>query len=185
MDWDEPRPIETWVLDKIFDRADGWNIPADEVPIQRITSAADGNPNYLVTIDGIEIVTWEVHRWLDVERNVSAGRLVARVQFNNITIRNTHALLTDTYNWNGLPAFGVSPEGQPSLHTGFPIAPGFPVDLARKQLKVCMGLLAIQSRDLLTAWNRNATTPQQTIDWTRAEGVASIAATLLRAFLGP
>lgn len=184
MDWDSPKTIDTWVLDKIFDRSDGWNVPADEVPVQRMTTATDGNPNYRVTIDEIEIITWEVHRWLDVERNVSAGRLVARVQFNNITISNTHAFLTDTYSWNGLPAFGISPEGQPSLHTGFPIAPGFPIDLARRQLKVCMGLLAIQSRDLLTAWNRGTSTPQQPIDWTGVEGIASTAGTFLRALLG-
>ncbi|MEU6370043.1 hypothetical protein ABZ876_31060 [Streptomyces sp. NPDC046931] len=185
MDWDPPRPTETWVLDKIFDRTDGWNYSAGDVPIRRVIHLADGTPNYEVTVDGIAIYTRELHRWKEgIERNVSAGRLVAVVQFTGITIHDPQKLLVATYETSGSPAFGISPQGQPSLHTGFPIAPGFPVDLARRQLMVCMGLLAAESRELLTAWNQNPVTPQRTVDWTRYEGAASTAATFLRSLLG-
>ena len=80
--------------------------------------------------------------------------------------------------------------GQPTLHTGFPIAAGFPVDLARRQLMVCMGLLSLNARDLLNAWNQNSATPQpnstprREVDWSAREGIASVAATFLRGLLG-
>ncbi|MFI6054523.1 hypothetical protein ACIBCO_31085 [Streptomyces violascens] len=185
MDWNIPEPMGTWVLDKIFDPADGWDMPAAVVPVNR-TQSSDGNPNYLVTVDGIIIRAWEAHRWGEgVERAVTAGRLAARVEFTGITIHDFRALLTDNFSWSGLPAFGFnSASNQPSLHTGFPIAAGFPVDLARRQLKVCMGLLAITSRELLTAWNQTTATPQRVRDWSTAEGIASVAATFLRGLFG-
>ncbi|MEU2511542.1 hypothetical protein [Streptomyces syringium] len=176
--------METWVLDKIFDRSDGWDVPAAEVPISRVIHHGDGNPNYLITIDGITVRAWEAHRWNPgVERTVSAGRLAARVEFTGITILDPRVLLVDSFSYDGLPAFGINAVGQPSLHAGSPIAVGFPVDLARKQLMVCIGLLAITSRELLTAWNQAAPTPQQRSDWFSGEDAASLAAAFLRGFL--
>ena len=55
MDW-EPHPLkemETWVLDGIFDRTKGWEIPEEQAPVTRII-ARDGNPNYSVMVDDIK-----------------------------------------------------------------------------------------------------------------------------------
>ena len=194
MDW-EPHPlkeIETWVLDEIFDRARGWEIPEEQVPVKRILAKGDGNPNYILTVDSIEIYTYEIHRWIEGSgaRSVSAGRLCTKVQFTGITIQNMQPLLTDTYQNNGLPSYGIGQTGQPTLHAAFPIAPKFPADIARRQLMVCMGNLAEVASELLVAWSKNSAQSknspqsQRPVDWDRAKNVASVAGTLLRSIGG-
>jgi hypothetical protein len=102
-DWDPSPTIETWILDKIFDRDNGWAISHDDAPIKRIT-AIDGNPNYIVSVGRIEITVWETRYWEPgTNRTVSAGRLIARVDFTGITITNPTALLSSTYIASGLP----------------------------------------------------------------------------------
>jgi hypothetical protein len=191
-DWNPPSPIETWVLDKIFDPEQGWTISSDDAPVKRITAEEDGNPNYVVSIGRINVWTWEVHHWNPgAVRNVSAGRLVARVAFTGITITDPTILLSSTYKATGLPSYGINEgDGQPALHAAFPIAPGFPVDLARRQLMVCIGTLAADAEECLQNWNkqsvdsRNKQSVNSRIDWDAANKVASVAGRFLRAFVG-
>ncbi len=64
------------------------------------------------------------------------------------------------------------------------IAPGYPVDIARRQLMVCMGILAENADRLLTAWRKNAEQKKQSANLDQAKNVATVAGTFLRAFAG-
>lgn len=189
MDWKGPTRSRTWLIDKVFDRGLGWDIPAEAAPVTP-SLAQDGNPTYTVTVGEINVICWEIREWEDdgVERDVSAGRLAAKVEFTGITIHNPSALLTDGYRWNGLPSCGFNAAGQPTLHTAFPISETFPVDLARRQLMVCIGLLVQQAQTLLTAWRGNAVKPTQPTarqrDWGTAKGVAAVVGAFLGALTG-
>jgi hypothetical protein len=183
MNWDSQKPQRTILLDDIFDSEKGWDFSNDQVPIKR-TVNADGNTVYTVTVDEIVVTTFEQSKWKDgVIRSVSANRLVAMVKFTGINITNPTALLLGSFRAKGLPSFGVDDSGSLYLHTGFPIAPDFPLDLARKQLMVCMGLLAEEAAANLQVWTKRPKTKAD-FDWDTAKKVASIAGTFLRAFLG-
>ncbi len=167
------------VLDEIFDPAKGWPFSAAEVPLQR-SAAADGNSCYVATIDGIPIQVFEQNRWKEgVSRKTSPGRLVALTAISDVNITNPNALLTASFDTMGLPSFGLDPQGNPTLQAAFPYAPEIPLDIARKQLMVCMGLLAEQSRELLQAWNQPSAL---NAGLEVAKGLASVAGAFLRAF---
>jgi hypothetical protein len=167
----------THVLDEIFDPAKGWPFSAAEVPLQR-TETPDG-PQYLATVDGVPIRVFEQSRWKEgVSRKTSPRRLGALTAIGDVNITNPNALLTACFDTLGLPSFGLDPQGNPTLHAAFPYEAEIPLDVARKQLMVCMGLLSEQSRELIQAWNSASST------WQVAEGVASVAGAFLRAFSG-
>jgi hypothetical protein len=180
VDWNVTKRVDPWLIDKIFDRALGWQVPADAAPVvQGVTH--DGNPTYTVTVGEINVIVSEIRGWDDgVARDVSAGRLAAKVEFLGITIRDPAALLTDSYRWTGLPSCGLNEAGQPTLNTAFPISPSFPVDLARRQLMVCIGTLVMQAQLLLDTWRRNSGTPQRIpalgSDWSK--GIVAVGAFL-------
>jgi hypothetical protein len=189
MDWHPPQQETTWVLDDIFDREKGWSISDHEAPVER--KVTEGNPNYLVTIGRITMLAYEQKRWSPgSEIDVWAGRLCVTVEYFGITITNAEGLLFRSYETRGLPSFGINPDNrQPTLQTAFPIAPNYPVDLARRQVMVCMGLLAVQGEELLAAWNANKLTPRspgrdREFDWDLAGSVAGVAAKFLRGFVG-
>ncbi len=171
----------TILLDDIFDPKKGWGFSVQEVPLQR-ASADDGNPYYLLTVDGIEIIAFEQSTWeAGVVRSVPASRLVVMTIFEGYKLSDANALLSGSYDARGLPSFGINEDGQITLQTAFPIAKGFPIDLARKQLMVCMGIISEESKELIRAWNENV---DSEFDWRKAKNVASVAGTFLRAFLG-
>ncbi|HEY2519831.1 MAG TPA: hypothetical protein VGJ19_06950 [Streptosporangiaceae bacterium] len=196
MDWD-PQPVEeidAWVLDEIFDRAKGWTIPEEQASLKRIISM-NGVPTYIVKVGDIEVVAWEQHVWADAAvHSVSAGRLCATVAFTGITIHTPQKLLEATFDGKGIPSYGMNKaNGQPTLHTAFPIAPNFPVDIARRQLMVCIGTLVKEASTLLVSWSKNSGPAKQPADrdqakkpanWDQARNIAAIAGTFLRAFAG-
>ena len=157
----------------------GWQVPADAAPVVQGV-AHDGNPTYTVTVGEINVIVWEIRGWDDdgVARDVSAGRLAAKVEFLGVTIRDPAALVTDSYRWTGLPSCGLNEAGQPTLNTAFPISPSFPVDLARRQLMVCIGTLVMQAQLLLDTWRRNSGTPA------RIPAVGTGIVAVVGAFLG-
>lgn len=202
MEWDaDPAEIKTWVLDAVFDAEQGWDMPAQQAPLRRVL-ASDLNPNYDITVDGIVITCYEKHHWdASAKSSSPAGRLCAKVVFTNSSIHAPMGVLADNWAFDGLPSFGVDPQGRLSLHTGFPIARNFPVDLARRQLMVCIGILADTSNNLLRAWAeaneaaqaraqagsgqaRSQPAAKKSADWDKARNVASVAGRFLGAFLG-
>jgi len=171
------------VLDEVFDPARGWTFPPTQIPLQR-SIASDGSPYYIAKVDDIEMEVFEQTRWKEgISRSVPAGRLVALTTFTGVTLTNPAALLNAAFDTRGLPSFGVDKQGRITLQAAFPYAKGFPVDIARKQLMVCMGIVAEEARELLQAWNKN-TASGKSVDWDTARGVASVAGALLRAFVG-
>jgi hypothetical protein len=147
--------------------------------------AKDGNPVYSVMVDDTNVAAYEQHVWAPgASSSVSAGRLCAIVVFTGITINKPQNLLGATFDTRGLPSFGMTKEGQPTLHTAFPIAPGYPVDFARRQLMVCMGILAQEANRNLTAWRNLPAQVQRSANVDRAKNVATVAGTFLRAFAG-
>jgi hypothetical protein len=151
----------TLLLDEVFDPRLGWSVPASQVSVERRLSD-DRHPYYAVALDGISILTFEQTQWAaGVSRRVNAARVVAMTIFPGVEIRDPLELLKSVYDTRGFPALGIDPYGNLTLHTAFPIAPGFPTDLARKQLMVCLGLLAEEAKDLLRAWQSNGAR----IDW--------------------
>jgi hypothetical protein len=188
VDWNPPKAHETWVLDDVFDREKGWFISEADATVMRGMNDKQ-NRFYTVTVGRIQITTYEQHYWgASVDAHVSAGRLCASVQYTGVTITSPQKLLAASYDSRGLPSFGLnSTNGQPTLQTAFPIAPGYPVDLARRQLMVCIGLLAEQAEKHLTAWNAAPAKTKsggEPIDWTVAANVAGVAGKFLRGFVG-
>jgi hypothetical protein len=187
VDWNVTKRVDPWLIDKIFDRTLGWEVPADAASVVQGV-AHDGNPTYTVTVGEINVIVWEIRGWDDYEgaRDVSAGRLAAKVEFLGITIRDPAALVTDGYRWTGLPSCGLNEAGQPTLNTAFPISPSFPVDLARRQLMVCIGTLVMQAQLLLDTWRRNSGAPQQIpagiSDWSK--GIVAVVGAFLGALAG-
>lgn len=169
----------TTVLDDIFDPAKGWPFSPAQVPLQR-SLAQDGNPYYVATVDGIPLEVFEQNRWQEgLSRKAPAGRLVVMTSFVGVEINNPEALLIAAFDMRGLPSFGLDPQGRPTLQAAFPYAPEIPLEIARKQLMVCMGLVAEQANELLRAWGQKSGSE---LGLGTVETIASIAGVFLRAF---
>jgi len=176
----------TILLDDVFDPDKGWPFSPHKVPISRAASE-DGNPYYAVSVDGVEVVVFEIRNWEPgVQSNVAPTRLVAMTAITGVSIDNPLALLSGTASSRGMPALGIAEDGSVQLFASVPIAEGFPVDWARKQLMVCMGLVAEDTRELLRAWNQDdaPAASGEEFDWDTAKNIASVAGSLLRAFVG-
>lgn len=181
------------ILDDIFDSAKGWTFSTVQVPLQRRTRP-DDIPWYVASVDGIPVEVYEITRWGEgVSRSAPAGRLQAITTFRGISLTNPMltGMLRGTFNARGLPSWGLNQEGLVTLQATFPYSPGFPLDIARKQLMVCMGLVAEEAREQLQAWNRNSGSGvidwekvKAGVDWEKVKGVASVVGALLRAFAG-
>lgn len=181
MDWNRPERISTIVLDNIFDSAKGWDFTNDEVPLKK--GYTDGNPYYSVTVDTISIAVFEQSKWKEgIVSTVSAGRLVARTKFIGIVLKDPTALLRADKETCGLPSFALDEENNIYMQISFPIASGFPVDLARKQLMVSLGLIAQEAKNYLRLWTKKKTNSD--FDWETAKNVAFVTGRFLSAFLG-
>jgi hypothetical protein len=182
MTWDPPESRSTIVLDDIFDPAKGWSFSSAQVPVQRNIHAS-GNPWYLVTVDEIPLGVFEKSAWADgIISSVSPNRVVVRAMFTGFTLKEPRGLLRGSHESCGLPSFGLDEQGNITLQAAFPIGLGYPPDLARKQVMVCMGLIAEEMKEKLAAWNRPNNNIE--IDWDTVKNVASVAGVFLRAFIG-
>ncbi len=63
-----------------------------------------------------------------------------------------------------------------------PFTDNFPLDWLRKQLLVCMGLVAEETRDFINGVNNKDAGAEKNFDWKTAKKVASVAGSFLRAF---
>jgi len=177
---------EKMLIEKIFDPNMGWNYSEKQVPVRQ-TLASDGNPNFIVKVDDIEMRVFEWTRWqTSVSSKQAPMRIVVRTTFTNVNLLDAKKLLDGSFDAAGLPGFALDKDGQIVLQAAFPVGPDFPVDLARKQLLVCMGLISEDATELLQAWNQNKTTSDDSkktseFDWDTAQGVAKVAGTFARA----
>ena len=147
---------KNWVIDDVFDAEHGWPLAADQAAVSQLRNDT-GHITYNVKMDGVNVTVWEIHRWKDSpSRDTPAGRIATRVQFSGITIHDPTELLRISYNTSGYPSLGVNKEGQPTLHIAFPITPSFPVEVARRQVLTCIGILVVEANELLALWRKNA-----------------------------
>jgi hypothetical protein len=166
------------LVEEIFDPEKGWNYSQNQVPVQK-SSARDGNPNFTVNIDGVEILVFQLTEWEDsVVSNVNPMRIVTRTTFPGIDLLDAKALLSGSYDASGLPSFGLNDSGEIVLQAAFPVGPDFPVELARKQLQVCMGLISEDATTLLQSWK--AKDAPET-DWETVQNVAKVAGVFAKA----
>jgi len=168
------------LVEEIFDPEQGWNYSQNQVPVQK-NSAPDGNPCFIVDIDGIEMAVFQQNKWKDsVDSHINPMRIVTITTFRGINLRNAKALLNGNYDSSGLPNFGLNDSGEIVLQAAFPVGPDFPVELARKQLQVCMGLISEDATGLLQSWNAN-TQEAPKADWETARNVAKVAGVFAKA----
>lgn len=147
---------ENWVIDEVFDRNSGWPLPADQAAITLVRNKS-GYITYNVKMDDVNVQVWEIHRWKNSpNRDMPAGRIATRVQFTGIRIGDPAELLRITYKTSGFPSLGVNEKGQPSLHIAFPVTPSSPVDVVRRQIMTCVGILVVEATELLELWRKNA-----------------------------
>ncbi|WP_350348201.1 hypothetical protein ABIQ69_16455 [Agromyces sp. G08B096] len=172
----------TLVLDDLFDPAKGWPFSANQVPLTR-RAAPDGNPFYHLVVDGIELQVAEKKEWEDgVTSRVAPTRLVVLAYIMGVTITDATVFASANADTFGLPALGIDGDGDVTIAAAIPFEDGFPLDLLRKQLMVCIGLVVETTAGLLLVWN----TPddaRQRVDWEAAARVAGVAGQFLRAFL--
>jgi len=137
-----PQSDRRALLPALFDPAQGWPFSAEEVPLTR-GEAPDGNPFVVVDVDGREIVVAEKTAWADdSSEGPTPHRIVAFLAFSGIAVSDPKVLLQENLGTHGLPAWGVDDDGDLTLSASVPVGPAVPLDIARKQLLVGLGLIA-------------------------------------------
>lgn len=130
------------MLSALFDPSQGWPFSEEEVPLTR-GEAPDGNPFVVVNVDGREVVVAEKTAWADDEAPESSPhRLVAFLAFSGIAVNDSKVLLQENLGTHGLPAWGVDDDGDLTLSISVLVGRKVPLDIARSQLLVGIGLIA-------------------------------------------
>ncbi|MEZ4300120.1 MAG: hypothetical protein R3B70_34550 [Polyangiaceae bacterium] len=130
------------LLPALFDRAQGWPFSEDEVPLSE-GEAPDGNPFVVVEIDGREVVVAEKTAWAgDEEEAATPHRIVAFLAFTGVAVEDLSVLLKENLGTHGLPAWGLDDDGDLTLSVSVLVGPNVPLDIARRQLLVGIGLIA-------------------------------------------
>jgi hypothetical protein len=137
-----PQPGRQPLLPALFDPAQGWPFSEIEVPLTR-GEAPDGNPFTVVNVDGREIVVTEKTAWADGKtEGPTPHRIVAFLAFSGITVSDPNVLLQENLGTHGLPSWGIDDDGDLTLSASVPVGQTVPLDIARKQLMVGLGLIA-------------------------------------------
>jgi hypothetical protein len=145
------------ILSALFDAAQGWPFSEAEVPLTR-GQAPGGNPFVVVNVDGREIVVTEKTAWAEEngegEREGPAPhRIVAFLAFSGIAVSELKVLLQENLGTHGMPAWGMDDEGDLTLSASLLVGPAVPLDSARRQLLVALGLIAEAVGKILDAVN--------------------------------
>jgi hypothetical protein len=174
-------PVTT-VLDQIFDPLRGWTFTETQVPLTRSVEI-DGSVCFTAFVDGIVIeVREQPERTIQGSPAIPASRLIAQTTVLGVKLSNPTALLNASFDTCGLPSIGVDRQGRISLQAAFPYSYIIPVEIARKQLMVCLGTIADEANELLQALGENADT--RPAELKPVSGVVGIAAALVRGFIG-
>lgn len=161
---EERRPV----LPAVFDEAEGFWFGPDEVPIQW-GEAPDANPVAIVTVDGHEIVCAEKTAWTNDDASGPAPhRIVAFLAFSGIAVSDTKVLLQENLGTHGLPAWGLDEEGDLTLSASVIVGEAIPIDVIRRQLLVCLGLISEAVDKILMAVNAEAPAPESTAPLSRS-----------------
>jgi hypothetical protein len=169
------------LVEKIFDPKSGWPYESSLVPVEK--KMFDDTPNFHVVVDELTLVVWQITKWEDgSESEHSPDRIVIRMDFSGIEISDPAAFLHSNYDASALPSWAIDEkDGQPALQAAFPVSADYPLDLARRQTIVCMGIVAEQAAEALAAWEQNA---DKKDSWETAGKVAKVTGMFLGALLG-
>jgi hypothetical protein len=145
----------TLILDDILDPKKGWPFSKTQVPIERDLTDF-GTPIYKLSVDGVDVMVYEVTTWADDEDSIVDPTCIAVMShIEGLEIDNLrdpcdmfHRLLLDGFGSKGSFCPGFDDDGQGYYLTTLPFAKGFPVDWLRKQFMVNVGLIAEQTRSL-------------------------------------
>ena len=170
----------TLVLDDLFDPRKGWDFPAHQVPIER-SAAHDGNPMYVLNVDGIEVVVFEVTKWAEGSRETVPAMRVSFVIASELEVADARVLAEANMETLGLPAWAVDDEGEIDIAYSLPFSEDFPVEFLRKQLLVAIALAVGAVREL-RADVEDSERARPAARWNQARNVASVAGTFARAF---
>lgn len=130
------------LLPALFDPAQGWPFSEDEVPLSQ-GEAPDGNPFVVVNLDGREVVVAEKTAWAgDEEEGPTPHRIVAFLAFTGVAVDDPNVLLQENLGTHGFPAWGIDDDGDLTLSVSVLVGPNVPLDVARRQLLVGIGLIA-------------------------------------------
>lgn len=147
------------ILSALFDPAQGWPFSADEVPLSQ-GEAPDGNPFVVVDLDGREVIVAEKTAWAgDEDEGPSPHRVVAFLAFTGVAVDDTRVLLQENLGTHGLPAWGIDDDGDLTLSVSVLVGPRVPLDVARRQLLVGIGLIAETVDKVLDAVSDEANGP--------------------------
>lgn len=131
------------ILSALFDPAEGWPFTAEEVPLGQ-GQAPDGNPFMVLEVDGREVIVAEKTAWAGgdgEEESAGPHRIVAFLAFSGIAVDDLKLLLQENLGTHGLPAWGIDDDGDLTLSVSVLIGPKVPLDAARSQLLVGIGLI--------------------------------------------
>jgi hypothetical protein len=111
-----------------------------------------------VNVDGREIVVTEKTAWAEdngeSERQGPAPhRIVAFLAFSGIAVSDLKVLLEENLGTHGMPAWGMDDDGDLTLSASVLVGPMVPLDIARRQLLVGLGLIAETVGKILDAVN--------------------------------
>ena len=130
------------MLAALFDPSRGWPFSEDEVPLTR-GAAPDGNPFVVVSVDGREVVVAEKTAWAgDEGEDSSPHRLGAFLAFSGIAVNDPKVLLQENLGTHGFPAWGIDDDGDLTLSVSVLVGSKVPLEIARRQLLVGIGLIA-------------------------------------------
>lgn len=139
------------MLAELFDPKRGWPFSEAEVPLTR-GAAPDGNPFVVVSVDGREVVVAEKTAWAgDEGEDSSPHRLVAFLAFSGIAVNDPKVLLQENLGTHGFPAWGIDDDGDLTLSVSVLVGSSVPLDIARRQLLVGIGLIAETVEKILDA----------------------------------
>ncbi len=138
-------------LDRVFKNSAEW---LKHEQISSITRAQDraGDPIYTLVVDGFECFVEPTH-FIDTPGGnlIHVDVLQVYRKAEEVQISESLHLLHRNFPLMGLPVFAAPAEGDTIISQGtIPICPGFPLDLARRQVLKCLLLLGENHADFHT-----------------------------------
>jgi hypothetical protein len=112
--------------------------------IPKVSFQFRNTSDHFVVKLGIEMDVCEITEWnagSSSEVLLKPDIIFARITFTGVDITDPNVLLNSNYSSCNLLVWAIDDEGELCMQAGFPVGPDFPVDLARRQLQVCMGYI--------------------------------------------
>ena len=170
----------TILIHQVFSPQIPWPLSESGIPVQLI-HAQDGNPLYLINIEGIELYCFEITNWDENSTSrYSPRRFVVATHFEGVEITNPLILLHSNYITKGFPSFGLDEDEMPTMQLSIPISQEIPLEILRNQLLVAIGILAEEAADF---WQNISGSEDSPNAGNVASAVGSLLGGIARGFL--